>query len=154
MYEKFKELYIYEPDTGKFYSKRRHRYITPNKRGQLRIFGVMWQASHLAWLYMTGEFPKALVDHKDRNPSNMIWTNLRKASSTQNSMNRSKRSGCSSQYKGVSWCRVRKGWLASIRVNKKLIRLGSFKREEDAASAYRVAAREYFGAFATDGLLD
>jgi hypothetical protein len=51
-------------------------------------------------------------------------------------------------YKGVS-CRIKrdgiKKWIARICIDKKLINLGSFHTEEDAALAYNIAAIKNFG---------
>ena len=54
-------------------------------------------------------------------------------------------------YKGVSLSRSRSssdGWTAVIRVIGKLIRLGVFATQEEAARAYDAAAIQYNGEFA------
>lgn len=56
-----------------------------------------------------------------------------------------KQSGASSKFLGVSWYPPSGKWRARIRVSKKAIHLGHFSSEEDAAKAYDVAARKYFG---------
>ena len=53
--------------------------------------------------------------------------------------------------KGVVWDKDRGKWAAFIKVNYKSIGLGRFDRIEDAAVAYEVAARRYFGSFAFTG---
>ena len=45
----------------------------------------------------------------------------------------------SSKYKGVSWSKVMKKWLAAISINKKVNRLGYFETEEEAARVYQEA---------------
>ncbi|KAL4438982.1 hypothetical protein ABPG77_006919 [Micractinium sp. CCAP 211/92] len=42
----------------------------------------------------------------------------------------------SSQYRGVSWCKRRMLWEAAISINGKRERLGFYRQEEEAASAY------------------
>ena len=54
----------------------------------------------------------------------------------------------SSQYKGVYLYTDKIHWYAHIKVNKKLIWLGSYKSEIEAAKAYDKAALKYFGEFA------
>jgi len=51
----------------------------------------------------------------------------------------------SSKYKGVCWDKQNSKWQASIGYNNKVIRIGRFKVEEDAARAYDRAALKYFG---------
>jgi hypothetical protein len=54
----------------------------------------------------------------------------------------------SSRYKGVSWMKDRKRWVAYICLNGGLKYLGKFKDEEEAARTYDLAAMEHFGEFA------
>jgi len=88
------------------------------------------------------------VDHVDGNGLNNTRANLRIATNSQNGMNRRKCSGYTSIYKGVSWLKIKRRWLAQIMLNKKNIRLGSFIDEKDAARAYNEAALKFFGQYA------
>ena len=61
------------------------------KTGYIRIEleGKKYQAHRLIWLLVTGIDPGDLtVDHKDRNRSNNVWTNLRLATPKQQSENK------------------------------------------------------------------
>lgn len=89
-----------------------------------------------------------MYDHKDRNKFNNTKENLRPCNHSQNAMNRTKRKHCSSQYKGVGWCDAHKKFRAYIRLNGKLIHLGWFSEENQAAIAYNNKAKELFGEFA------
>lgn len=88
-----------------------------------------------------------VVDHKNLNSLDNQRDNLRLATHSQNSANRTS-SGGSSAYKGVSWRKSRRRWRSSVTVNKKSIDLGVYRNEEDAARAYDAAALLYFGEFA------
>lgn len=87
-----------------------------------------------------------LVDHIDRNPLNNQRDNLRICTRAQNAMNRTGRQGVTSQFKGVFlW---EGSWRAQIKADGKIVKLGSFSSEHDAACAYNDAALHYFGSFA------
>ena len=89
-----------------------------------------------------------LVDHQDRNTFNNQRENLRPCTVVQNAQNRGKRANAKFRYKGVVWTPHMQQWRARITLNKKLIHLGYFFDEADAARAYDEAARTCFGAFA------
>jgi HNH endonuclease len=90
----------------------------------------------------------SLVDHRDGDGLNNRRSNLRPASRSQNKQNQSKHRRASSQYKGVCWHKGHKAWAASIRTGGRLIHLGYFLVEVDAAKAYDAGAKEYFVEFA------
>jgi hypothetical protein len=87
------------------------------------------------------------VDHFDHNGLNNQKSNLRPATSHQNSGNMRKTRG-SSQYKGVHLESFTKMWRASISMNGKVLKSPRFDLEIDAAKWYDVKAKEYFGDFA------
>lgn len=103
--------------------------------------------------------PKGMqIDHKDGNTLNNQKSNLRIATPAQNTRNRPGDKNSTSRFKGVS-LRIQKDkrngkvylytrWAAYIQVDKKLKRIGAFKKEEDAAIAYNEAAKKYYGEFA------
>lgn len=91
----------------------------------------------------------AETDHADGNGLNNRRSNLRAATSGQNSANQRKRSTpTSSRHKGVSWHRRAGKWQAYVNVNGRAKCLGYFDDEEDAARAYDRAALEAWGEFA------
>lgn len=89
------------------------------------------------------------LDHRDRNGLNNTGDNLRLCTRMQNLSNQASPSIVkSSQYKGVFWYKTTRKWKATIGVNNRLILLGKFDNELDAAKAYDDAARKYHGEFA------
>jgi len=117
-------------------------------RPEGRIFGRGFRAHRVIWAIVTGEWPKEEIDHKDRNPLNNRFDNLRPCTHRQNLMNQSSTAGSTSAFIGVSFSRSRKKWIAQISPSRRRIYLGRFDREEDAAMAYDAAARQHFGEFA------
>lgn len=90
-----------------------------------------------------------LCDHINGDTLDNRRENLRHCNHSQNGANRVKAKGMwASDFKGVSYQRIRKRWAARIGVNGQWINLGWFKVEKDAAKAYDKAARTYFGRFA------
>jgi hypothetical protein len=90
-----------------------------------------------------------VVDHINNDGLDNRRVNLRLATIAENNQNRRGPTGKSSRYKGVAWDNRGKRWRARISANKKIILLGSFKSEIEAAKAYDAAARKYHGRFAS-----
>ena len=88
------------------------------------------------------------IDHINSNGLDNRRANLRPATPAQNGANARKNPGKTSKYKGVFWDRWRSCWSAKVMVNRQTLSLGRYAREEDAALAYDIAAREAFGEFA------
>lgn len=90
-----------------------------------------------------------ISDHEDGDGLNCQKYNLRYATKLQNGSNKkAPNRKKTSQFKGVCWAPDREKWRAMVRVNWKLIQLGGFACEEDAARAYDAAAKKFFGDFA------
>lgn len=92
---------------------------------------------------MESRAPGTNGNRMDNRRSNLrIWTR------PENLRNAAKRSGCLSQYKGVSFDRKMNQWFATIWFEGRSIALGHYIEEIDAARAYDRAAVELFGEFA------
>ena len=91
-----------------------------------------------------------VVDHINHNGLDNRKANLRPATRAQNNYNRLiiKRKDSSSRYKGVTWKKENRKWLAQIHFKGEYIFLGYFKDEIQAAKAYDQAAKKYYGQFA------
>ena len=112
------------------------------------INGRIYLASRIIWLIKTGKWPMHDVDHKNVNPSDDRWKNLRQATPPQNGHNHRKRTNNRSGFKGVYWSERFCKWIARIRVHPKRINLGGFDNAKDAADAYCEAAKKYHKQFA------
>lgn len=94
---------------------------------------------------------KTCVDHIDRDCLNNTRENLRRATPSENQANSIGRPKARrSRYKGVAFRKEAKSrpWRALITVHGRLIHLGAFASEEEAAERYNQAALKYFGEFA------
>ena len=88
-----------------------------------------------------------VIDHADRNRSNNRKYNLRQATVSQNSMNKTLRKNNS----GITGVRLDKRcnkWRAVITLNQKFIWLGEYADKDDAIKARLLAEAKYFGDFA------
>ncbi len=82
-------------------------------------------------------------DRLDNRRSNLRWSTM-----SQNQANRGPTKKNTSGFKGVSWCKEKRKWAARIQVQNKMVNLGRYDEIEDAVSAYRNAAVNYFGEYA------
>lgn len=76
------------------------------------------------------------TDHINRDKLDNRRSNLRCVTRAQNAVNRPKQSNNTSGYKGVSWHKYHKKWVAFVVFSKKTKTLGYFSSKEDAALAY------------------
>lgn len=156
--ERLREILHYDPDTGQFtwLNPGSSRLKTGDAAGTLSrgylTIGVTrkarFPAHHLAWLYMTGEWPADEVDHRDTDGTNNRWLNLRAATGGQNKANTRRRSDNTSGYKGVSFRKASGKYIAQIKVAGRYKGLGIFSDPAEAHAAYVRAAQEAFGEFA------
>lgn len=142
-YQRAHEIFSYIPETGLFYYK-----ISTNPRnkiGQLAgspatggYLTVMvnkrnYRLHRLAFLMMTGNFPKEQVDHINGNPSDNSWSNLRAVSHKENNWNRT----------SIGVCKHQNKFVANTGENGKSIHLGRFNTFEEAFEVAQKRKREY-----------
>lgn len=87
------------------------------------------------------------IDHKNMNPLDNRRSNLRICTPAQNAINRPKQKNNTTGFKGV-YLRSNGKFRAAIRVDQKLLCIGTFTDKMEAARAYNKAAKKYFGKFA------
>ena len=153
-----RRVYRYDENTGDIYFKiNGDRGIrVGNKAGTLPIKGHGYKcvksgglngtkinvyAHRLAWFLYYGKWPDCEIDHIDHDRSNNRIENLREASTSVNSRNKSKIKSNKSGVNGVFL--VGEKWGASIGVDGKMVWLGTFKRKEDAVVARKIADIKY-----------
>jgi hypothetical protein len=158
MINRLKEILSYDPETGVFRWKTTQgpRAIAGSKAGWkdgkgyicIKIDGVSYRSHRLAWLYMNGEWPEKDIDHKNLDPGDNRWCNLREATRSENGYNQNKHKTNTSGYKGVYYHKVKRKWVAIITVNGKRIHLNQWNTKEEAHAAYCEAAEKYHKDFA------
>jgi hypothetical protein len=143
--ERLKEVMRYEPETGHWFWVKPPKYnnnLVGKKTGtkdvdgriRVRVDKKTYRSYRLAWLYMTGEWPKNDIDHIDGNPGNDKWANLRDISRGENVRNQ--------KSKGYRWNSERQKWECRYMLNYKTIFVGRFETEQEAKTAYEKAIKE------------
>ena len=153
--DRLREVLDYDPATGDF-----TRIADPSPRSQLgAIVGSRtplgywricidsrdYQAHRLAWLFMTGEWPGE-IDHRDGDPANNAWSNLREATRSGNNANRAARPARNLP-KGVRRAKTGR-YEARITFAGETKHLGTFDTPDQANAAFYLAARSLHGDFA------
>jgi hypothetical protein len=90
----------------------------------------------VAEAYLEKNEDSYVIDHIDRNKLNNNVSNLRYVTIQINSRNRTKKTNCSSIYKGVYWYKRDKKWVVKIHIDYKEIYLGRYKTELEAGYVY------------------
>jgi len=149
-----KKLFLYDPQTGRFThlgkrnkGKRAGHPSRVDDYWRIKVEGRAYQASWLAWIYMTGSAPKHEIDHENLVRRDDRFANLREATHSQNcahKLNFFKKNKYG--FRGVK--RNHKRFSASVVAQQKSYYLGIFDTPEEAARAYDVKAKELFGEFA------
>ena len=115
---------------------------------EVRFLGHRVRLHRLIWFYMTGCWPNGVSDHKNRNPMDNRWSNLREATQAQNRRNNSLPTHNTSGHLGVCRDRYKRKWRAQIVINDKTVHIGTYETKEQAIEARRVYAANVWGEFA------
>ena len=166
-HERLLELLHYDPQTGVFTWKSERRtgrgkgrllraagsqagcWHAPETTGRklgwrsINIDHHLYREARVIWFWMTGKWPDRIIDHRDRDPSNQRWHNLRQATDSQNKANSAVRSDNLTGVKGVHQ-HVNGRYQAWIGRQC----LGYFDTAEEANAVYVAAAAARYGEFA------
>lgn len=149
------DIWSYDQDTGYFFWKTSPKYdIAVGSRAgwhdgkywRLRYRQKNYKASRVAWLMMTGGWPKDQVDHINGSKLDDRFINLREATNAENCRNRPLRKDNKLSAKGVH--KTRYAYVAQVSVDGARTGLGSFRTREAAKAAYNTAALKLHGKFA------
>lgn len=154
-FEDVKGAFKYNPEDGVFSFIEEER----NSRIRLTVEGYVscsfMGSSHfvhrLIWLYMTGAYPKKMIDHIDGNRSNNKWDNLREADSHQNGCNCVITKSNATGYKNVMRDKNSGLYKSHIMVHGKQHHLGYFDNPVDAYEAFVKASKDLHGEFSNVG---
>jgi hypothetical protein len=155
--QRIKELLHYDHESGCFFWKQnKGKFLAGSKAGTIckgyvaiKIDYKIYAAHRIAWFLLTGEDPmNKHIDHIDNDRSNNRPWNLRLATNSQNMFNQPAPQSNTSGFKGVSYRKTRRKWIATIQKDGKQHFLGHFNTPELAHMAYCKAAAELHGEFA------
>jgi hypothetical protein len=150
-----KDLLIYDNETGVFTWKKARIGITVGKvAGTIKPTGYivilinkrLYRAHRLAWLYMTGNWPKHEIDHINGNRMDNRFCNLREATKAENNWNRKIRSDSKTGFKNVlsyPWGK----FYVRIVANKKTYTFGPYSDKEQAVKIAEQKRKEIHGSF-------
>lgn len=158
-------LLNYDKLTGLFTTKfARSRRPAGKVVGHLRKDGYVeiwvdkrvYMANRLAWLYVTGNWPKGEVDHRNRVRNNNWFSNLRDSTKSQNMSNNSGHKTRKSKFVGVTSRQYVNGlkWLARIAKNGVTHRAGPFDTEIQAHLARLELEKNHHGEFSRTSSLE
>lgn len=155
--EQIKEYLHYDPGTGEFtwvnLPARSRKAVGEvagcDMRGYVGIwlYGKLWKAHRLAWVYMTGEYPQGYIDHINGIPNDNRFENLREATNLENQRNSKMNASNTSGTRGLVWHKRDKNWQVSLRVDGRQKFIGTFKDKELAELVAEEAREKYHGDF-------
>ena len=153
--KRLRKLLNYAPATGVFrWRVRRGRNNVGTVAGSIHppkgyrvicIDGKIYRANRLAWLYMTGKWPKLEIGYINHKTSDARWANLRAMTPSQRGAATRTRNKLG--VRGI-WITKSGKYVARIKVAGKKKYLGLFDTIEKASVAYTRAAKDAFGQFA------
>jgi hypothetical protein len=155
--EYLRSILDYNPDTGQFtWACARRGVRAGSVAGSkdsggyvvIRVDHEIYKAHRLTWLWMTGQWPVAEMDHINGARDDNRWVNLREATFAENQRNKGRRRDNTSGFKGAHWCAQTQKWRARIVTDGKTVDLGRWDDPELAGFVYGEHADTLHGNFA------
>lgn len=155
-----RDLLDYEPNTGLFKWRADRSNVKAgtvagcidvNGYWQITVMNRSRKAHHIAFLYMTGEWPDRHIDHVNQVKHDNRWANLRLANDAQNNANRPVRRDSRSGLKGVGWIAKKRKWRAQIKHAGRSRHLGYFETAQLAHEFWCLASDLLHGEFSHHG---
>lgn len=141
-------VFSYDPASGHITKGgKRAGYVTKRGCRAVNLKARQVKEHHVAWVLMTGQWPLVTIDHKNLDPTDNRWENLREATKAQQCGNQPLRPTNNSGFRGVHWSKHAGKWRAQIRTAGRSQSLGYFDSVEAAAAAYDAAALSHCGEF-------
>lgn len=153
-HDRLLDVLHYDPQSGVFTwlkgrrAGRKAGTITQQGYNQIKVDAKLYRANRLAIFYVTGHWPKNLVDHKNLMRSDDRFENLREATHSQNNVNRLPQSNNRSGRRGVYWQEAAGKWHVSVQHAGRRHYVGLFDTLEAASAAYDETALRLHGEFA------
>ena len=148
--ERVREVLDYNPDTGAltWRTTTSNRAVAGTLAGYARKDGRravmvdkrMYWAHRLAWLHVTGEWPRGMVDHIDGDNKNNAIANLRDVNNSVNQQNR-RRAQSNNRLGLLGVKKNGPGFSATIKAGGRKIHLGTWPTPGEAHAAYLAAKR-------------
>lgn len=140
--DKIKSNYTYDRSTGHISSNYRpSKTRSPNNLGYLNINIRSdkdircYKVHHVVWFFEYGSWPNTQIDHINGDKADNHYTNLRSCTQRENvQFYLINKGGKASAFLGVT--QNGRNWRAKIAFKGKVIELGTFICELDAADAY------------------
>jgi HNH endonuclease/AP2 domain len=107
----------------------------------IHVDGRSYRAHQLAWLYMTGEWGRPQIAHRDGDPFNNRWRNLRLSACLDCPAPRTSNRSTPLVLAGIALDRRSGQWTARFSTGERVYSLGRFSTQEAAHEAYAIAAR-------------
>jgi len=158
--EVLRTILLYDPATGEFtWRKGRGRLrsgllagmvmkSTGRRMIEIKEYNHSFLTSRLAWLYMKGEWPKGIIDHKNHRRADDRWENLREATSSQSMANKPLRKDNKSGVSGVYGPSDSGLWLVTVKFDGRKVLHKHFKSRRAAVIARNKTVRKHHGEFA------
>lgn len=149
-YERVRELFDYDPETGKLANKTsRGRAKIGSESGSFDSLGYrqilidykQFMVHRVIWLWWYGYIPENFIDHINGEKADNRIENLREASHSCNLRNAPQYKSNTSGVKGVSFDKSNRKWMVSISLNGRGLVVGRFTTFIEAV-CHRYAAEQ------------